>query len=72
MASTHALEIELAHTAVQNDPASVAPLIKLLCCFRDSRNSPDAEEMMDEVIGSLYAKTDHFHKSLKEFVSLAA
>lgn len=64
--------VQLAGGIAKNDPAALAPLIRLLYIFRESSGTPEGEILMDEVINSLYTGTDHCRESIKAFVSIAA
>lgn len=69
---TSAEALELAHQVIEDNPEKAGPLVKLLYAFRESRGDPLGEVMMNEVIGTLYTKTEHCESSIKKFISLAA
>ena len=67
MNSAHALE--LTNDIINNNPEKAGSLLVLLSAIQSSRGDPEAELMADEVMDFLYAKTEHFHKGRKEFIS---
>lgn len=69
MTSTHAKKLA---DEILEDPTKAGPLIRLLYAFKESRNDPMGEVMMQEVLGHCYTYTEHCQEGLKRFVSLAA
>lgn len=66
MTSAHA--VFLAEKIIQNDLGLVEPLLTLLHAFRFARGPLD-EAMMDTVIRSVFAKSDHIELCVQEVVN---